>query len=51
MKVRDNLLAYQLAEFVVETIEGGTMQSHLTKDEGPMARCLEAMRATLQLRT
>jgi TetR/AcrR family transcriptional repressor of nem operon len=49
-QVRDDLPPKQLAEFVVAVIEGGIMQSRLHKDEGPLARCLDTLRATLALR-
>lgn len=48
-QIRNDLPPEQLAEFVVAAIEGGIMQSRLHKDEGPLARCLDALRATLEL--
>lgn len=49
-QVRDDLSPKQLAEFVVAVLEGGIMQSRLNKEEGPMARCLDALRTVLALR-
>ncbi|MEZ4601245.1 MAG: TetR family transcriptional regulator C-terminal domain-containing protein [Syntrophotaleaceae bacterium] len=49
-QVRSDLPARELAEFVVAAVEGGIMQARLIKDEKPMARCLDVLRTTLELR-
>ncbi len=48
-EVRSDLPARQLAEFAVSVLEGGIMQSRLGKDEGPLARSIETLRALLGL--
>jgi TetR/AcrR family transcriptional repressor of nem operon len=50
-EVRRDLPAFQLAELVVEVIEGGIMQSRLTKDEGPLARAFDSLRVLLGLKS
>lgn len=49
-QVRRDLLARDLAELVVATVEGGIMQARLQKAEGPMRRTLETLRALLDLK-
>lgn len=49
-QVRDDIPAAALARQVVATIEGGIMLSRVQYDPGPMRECLDALRATLELR-
>jgi len=49
-QVRKDLPAAQLAELTVAALEGGVMQSRLSKQEGPLARTLETLQALLALR-
>ncbi len=48
-QVRQDLPAADLAELVVETLEGSIMQSRLKQAEGPLARALNALRVLLEL--
>lgn len=49
-QVRQDLPAAQLAELIVAAIEGGIMQSRLTKDPGPLTRTFESLRVLLDLK-
>jgi TetR/AcrR family transcriptional repressor of nem operon len=46
-EVRDDLAADDLARLVVASVEGGIMQSRLTRNEAPMKGCIESLRALL----
>ncbi len=48
-EIRRDLPPAQLAELIVATVEGGIMQARLQKDEGPLARILDSLRALLEL--
>ncbi len=49
-QVRRDLPAAQLAELVVGTIEGGIMQSRLTKTADPLSRAFDSLRVLLELK-
>jgi len=48
-QIRSDLPAFQLAEMIVASIEGGIMQSRLQKAEGPLLRTLDSLRVLLAL--
>lgn len=48
-QIRDDLPAPDLARLVVAGIEGGIMMSRLTKQEGPLRACLEAVKRCLMV--
>ncbi|MBW6511730.1 MAG: TetR family transcriptional regulator C-terminal domain-containing protein [Desulfuromonadaceae bacterium] len=50
-ELRQDLPADQLAELVVETIEGGIMQSRLKKEGAPLKRALDSLRVLLELKS
>ena len=50
-QIRMDLPADTLAPFVVSSIEGGIMLSRLSKEEGPLRRCLDSLRTLLELKT
>ncbi len=49
-EIRTDILASDLAEMAVATIEGGIMQSRLEKSAVPLQRSLETLRRVLELR-
>ncbi len=49
-EIRPDLPAGQLAEFTVSALEGAIMQARLTKQEGPLARCMTTLRTLLNLK-
>ncbi|WP_029918117.1 TetR/AcrR family transcriptional regulator [Pelobacter seleniigenes] len=48
-QIRRDLPPVELAELIVETIEGAIMQARLQQETGPLARALNALRVVLEL--
>ncbi len=49
-QIRRDLPPIELAELIVETIEGAIMQARLRHDTAPLARALNGLRVVLELR-